>query len=130
MKAVTALLLCMSLFLLKGYIYAGVDHRTDTFSPTVNLFKKQAPQDLLPQAAVIKTIGTGEKNDIVMTVESESEDAGFTRKYILLAKYLVAFTFAFVLIQLYHSLISRLILSKQFCYTSDNKYIFQRVLRI
>ena len=129
MKAVTALLLCLSLFLLKGYIYAGVEQRTDTFSPTV-ILKNQPTQDLHTQSPVIQNIGRSGKNEIVMTVESETEDVGFTRKYILLAKYLVTFTFAFVLIQLYHSLKNKLTFCKQFFYTSDSKYILQRVLRI
>ena len=124
MKAVVVFFLSLFFLLLGGShsVYSET-HHSKISSATIQKFEKSKQVNL-------RNSIPGEKKEEFISVEDEDDDQVFVRKSVVPAKYVMALTYASILIYSNYRPKNRLPFCKHLSYISSYKYILQRVLKI
>jgi hypothetical protein len=137
MKAVALFILCLFFALLNGSEAAhATGHDTlRSYSPAQHLTEQEQAPTLQMRLALLsdrnlQVSGKKESLNVDFDDDDEQEDFIFARKYVLPATYFIILTSFSVLSECFSTVKNRLPFCTHFSYTSANKYILQRVLRI
>lgn len=132
MRVVVLFFLLLCSYLLGGHPYAHAGRQASregySLKQPVNPLLLQAAASHLQQVAPGSGSRISEEHSFLVNIDDEDED--FARKLIVLAPFITAFSYAFILICLCNSLKEQLPFCRHFSYTSSSKYLVQRVLRI
>ncbi|RYY33940.1 MAG: hypothetical protein EOP46_15015 [Sphingobacteriaceae bacterium] len=125
MKAVVVILLSLCFLLLKGHdhAFARGHHSKNTYLLAREIEKTQ-------RFATVKYSKPGDIPESFISIESETEDFAFARKYVLIAQYFLTLALIPVLCNLYTRFKNGLLFGRHLSHFTSYKLILQGVLRI
>jgi len=134
MRVVILVLLFVSSLVLRAHnnVYAGVQHNSICYARIQNTGKTEKPASVnaVHGLTIAKNADLNEKNDEFFSIENEDDIPVFARKYVLLGDSAITVVYTSILNCFYYYLKAHLLFCKHLSFTSANKYILQRVLRI
>jgi len=134
MKAFFIFFLSLIFLLLRGNdcAHARAQFDREGYAQTFRNQQHDNSSSLIHNLTVSKKNAESEKQESIVSIESENEDEDltFTRKYVVLAQFFITLSYTTFLLLLGNYLKNELPHCRHLSYTSSNKYILQRVLRI
>jgi hypothetical protein len=134
MRAVYIFLVCFSFLLLRGYhhAYSATHHHKICYSPAQHIDDKRELQSARAskKTASLTNSQGGNAGESFLSVENEDDDQVFTRKFVVLARYLFILAYILVLGRYCSRLKPGLPFWKLFSNAYSDKLILQGILRI
>lgn len=122
--------MCFLLFWGYNYAHAGTHHKKISYIPSRSIDKPQKAKLDDINVAILKHSSPSHDKEFFLNIEDEESDFAFTRKYVLLVKWVAVISCTFVLGYLFNYNYQRLPFCRHLSYNSSYKYIVQRALRV